>query len=259
MNRRAIIGAVYFPAFLFAWTAGVVAVVLQMQPAGAMLLHDTGLVRQALESRQAAPLAQVNTDLLADADAWGDAMQHLARHSRVVAGRWQPPDATPRAAVPVPELRVAVTVSAPAVKAPAEAAVAAAAEVRKTPSTGSHYLAMEKSAARRALESGRFAEAYARLRPRVTEARHDVEYLGLLAIAAMRTGSHGEAMVLYQRLTALQPDSGRWRTGLAMSQERLGLDAAGVFREALARSDGSGAIGAALREKLADHADGDVG
>jgi len=250
MSRQTMIGAVYFPAFLLAWTAGVVAVVLQVQPAGAMALHDAGPGRQALQTPQApAPLVQVNTRLLADAKAWDEAMQHLATYSRVVGGRWQAPEEAPRKAVPVPERHVAVAAD------PVEAAPV----VRKTPSSGSRHLAVEKSAARRALESGRFAEAYAHLRPRVSEARRDVEYLGLLAVAAMRTGSHGEAMVLYQRLTALQPDSGRWRTGLALSQERLGLDADGVFREALARSDGSGAIGTALRERLADRADGDVG
>lgn len=249
MSRRTMIGAVYFPAFLLAWTAGVVAVVLQVQPAGAMLQHDAVPVRQALQTP--APLTQVNTRLLADVRAWDEAMQHLASYSRVVGGRWQPPAEAPRKAVPVPELHVAVAVAADPVEA--------APGVRKTPSSGSRHLALEKSAARRALESGRFAEAYAHLRPRVTEARRDVEYLGLLAVAAMRTGSHGEAMVLYQRLTALQPDSGRWRTGLALSQDRLGLNADGVFREALARSDGSGAIGTALRERLADLSDGDVG
>lgn len=124
--------------------------------------------------------------------------------------------------------------------------------VRKRPSTGTAPgLSREKVEARRALESGRFAEAYARLRPSVGEARGDVEYLGLLALAAMRTGSPGEAVVIYQHLTAMEPDASRWWVGYALAQESLGLDASGVYREALDLSAAGTEVRALLESKLA--------
>lgn len=90
-----------------------------------------------------------------------------------------------------------------------------------------------KTLARQDLQARRFQDAYHRLRPNVGEARGDAEYLALLALAAMQVGSYGEALVIYERLAALQPESGGWRVGLGLAREQLGLDAGEAYRQAL--------------------------
>lgn len=124
--------------------------------------------------------------------------------------------------------------------------------VRKTPVGFSRSLANDKAAARRSLAEGRVFEAYHRLRPQVSVGRHDTEFLGLLALSALHTGSHGEAMIVYRRLAGLEPEVGRWRTGLALAQEGLGLDATGEYRQALALTDGSGELEQALVARLGE-------
>jgi tetratricopeptide (TPR) repeat protein len=126
------------------------------------------------------------------------------------------------------------------------------AAIRKTASRGDTHLTRHKSLAREELQAGRFADAYHRLRPNVADARGDGEFLALLALAALRIGSYGEAMVIYEHLAQREPDGGRWHVGLALAREGLGLDATSVYRQALALSDAAGEIRVLLRAKLAD-------
>jgi len=246
MNRRRILRAVGFSAFLLVWTAGVAVVTLQVEQAGAPLA-----AAPALPAGQAPPELPAPPEL-ADAEAWSAAMAQLARRSEVMNGSWQP------AARAVPQIRpVAIVEPAPAAPPAVEPAAAVAptiAEQRvvKAPVARLARFWPEKARARDALRGGRFSEAYALLRPRVAEARHDSEYLGLLALAALRIGSPGEAMVLYQRLAAIEPDSGRWHMGLALAQESLGLDATEEYRQALALADDADG----MRSLLSAHLEG---
>jgi len=222
------------------------------------------------------------TPVLDDRKAWSRAMADLARRSEVMNGSWQPPDRSvprihpvatvapaevaPDAAAasavagadeiaeravdvePAAEVATAVSVEPSAAVAPP----APAAKVVKSAAARFIRFGADKSRARDALRGGRFAEAYALLRPRVGEARHDSEYLGLLALAAMRLGSHGEAMVLYQRLAVMEPASGRWRMGVALAQESLGLDASAEYRQALALAEDPDGMRALLAGRLTD-------
>ena len=131
--------------------------------------------------------------------------------------------------------------------------------LRKLPAVSSPRLSRLRSLARVDLETGRWADAYHRLRPNVAEARGDTEYLALLALAAMRLGSYGEALVIYESLAREEPISVRWRVGMALAREQLGLDAAASYREALALSEGFEEIRELLRVKLGESPDADVG
>lgn len=252
MNRRRIPGAIRLPAFLMIWTAAVVVVTLQV--------HEAGVRPAAPAAAPAATASRMQVDLpappeLADPAAWSTAMAQLARRSEVMNGSWQPPA---RSLPRIHPVATVVPADAPgdtpaSVMASAALAPAVADErVVKTPAARFARFDADKSRARDALRGGRFAAAYALLRPRVGEARHDSEYLGLLALAAMRLGSHGEALVLYQRLAAIEPASGRWRMGLALAQESLGLDASREYRQALALADDADGIRRLLVGRLAD-------
>ena len=237
MYRRRILDAIRFPALLLAWTAGVVLATLQ--------LEEADVLAAPFAAGEPVPVAATVVDLpappsLADADAWSAAIAQLARQSEVMNGSWQP--APVRA---VPRIHPVARVAPPVEPSPAVARV-----VKQTPVEIDRFSA-DKSRAREALRGGRFTEAYGLLRPRVGEARQDSEYLGLLALAAMRLGSHGEAMVLYQRLAALEPGSGRWRMGLALAQEGLGLDASSEYRQALALAEDPDGMRTLLAGRLA--------
>jgi hypothetical protein len=279
MNRRRILAAIRFPVFMLAWTAGVVLMTAHyLQPSDPMPLANAA--SSPLWERP--PGRELPT--VADPAAWSRAMAQLSRHSEVMNGSWQPP------ARSLPRIHPVATVApadgpadAPAAPDVAEAAdiersrdvdpavsvepaVAARASVDppgvgpsaaddrvvKTPVARFAGFGSDKSRARDALRDGRFSEAYALLRPQVSEGRHDSEYLGLLALAAMRLGGHGEAMVLYQRLAALEPASSRWRMGLALAQEGLGLDPSSEYRLALALADDADGVRALLAGRLAD-------
>jgi len=95
-------------------------------------------------------------------------------------------------------------------------------DIQKTVSDGHRQFAATKSLARNALVAGEYQAAYLELRPLVSQARNDSEFLGLLALAALRVGNAREAVLLYERLIALEPDVGRWRAGLALARERIG-------------------------------------
>lgn len=156
-------------------------------------------------------------------------------------------------------LAVAGEPALPDVPAPAAAAVTEASPgAFKVPSQSPTHLARDKALARMDLATGRFGDAYYRLRPQVAGAGGDVEYLGLLALAALRSGHGGEALVIYQRLTELQPERGGWHIGLALAREHLGLNPTGDYREALALTDAA-EIRRLLQQKLALHGEPDVG
>ena len=89
-----------------------------------------------------------------------------------------------------------------------------------------------KLQARAYLAQQRADSAYRLLRPGVSEARHDVEYLALLGVAALGSARYDAASVIYERLAAFAPENERWAAGLAISQawsamargERAGSD-----------------------------------
>lgn len=135
----------------------------------------------------------------------------------------------------------------------------AAGAFRKAASPASSGVARRKTLARDDLEAGRAGDAYHRLRPGVAEADGDPEYLALLALAALHVHRSAEALVIYERLVRVQPEHPRWRIGLALSRERLGLDSADSYREALALSEGASEIRALLESKLADLHPPDLG
>ncbi len=87
--------------------------------------------------------------------------------------------------------------------------------------------------AQRALTEGRFAAAYRMLMGDVEQAAAHPTYLGVLAVSALALGRDAEALLIYERLTQLAPDDGRWWAGAALSRERLGLEAAAQFEAVL--------------------------
>lgn len=131
--------------------------------------------------------------------------------------------------------------------------------MRKAESRISGRISRLKTLARQDLRAGRSADAYHRLRPELADARGDSEYLGLLAVAAMRLSSYGEAMVIYERLVQVEPGLARWRMGLALAREQLGLESTSFYREALTLTDGATEIRALLEAKLADSAEESLG
>lgn len=135
----------------------------------------------------------------------------------------------------------------------------ARAPVHKMASGTAVRVSRDKLLAREDLKVGRFADAYHRLRPDVADARGDTEYLALLALAAMHLGRYGEAAVVYQRLAEVEPGSSRWRVGLGLAREGLGLEATSAYREALTLSGEAGDLRALLQAKLADLAAADLG
>ncbi len=286
MNRQRILGAIAFPTYLLMWSLGVVLVVIQLQAAGAAERWlpawepASALVSSALSERALAPVPSLN-----DADAMRKTAAMLVGSSEVMNGSWQPDEdgsaGSPAVSAPVVvdepadartgPLPVVPAAAVDSVEEPAPAQQigtvgraqsgvsdpvgtiddAALPAVRKRPAASvslRHH--RDKAEARRALQSGRFAEAYARLRPAVGDARGDTEFLGLLGLAAMRTGNPAEAVVIYQHLSAMEPDTPRWRVGFALAQESLGLDASGVYREALALSDAGSEVRALLQMRL---------
>ncbi|MEQ8857033.1 MAG: BTAD domain-containing putative transcriptional regulator [Pseudomonadales bacterium] len=287
MNRRRILGAIAFPTFMLAWAAAAMLLLLQLQPAAA-LEHRVPAWEPAAAAwwreagRELAPVPSLD-----DPRALRSAVDEMARYSEVMNGSWQPrreaPPAGDRTAIVVavetqtsaPSSEPTVTVRAGATEVVAAAAPVAAgmppasgdtepaaagraggaapASVRKRATVLPRpRLVVEKAEARLALQAGRYAEAYGRLRPSVADARGDSEYLGLLALAAMRTGNNAEALVVYQHLVGLEPETPRWHVGFALAQESLGLDASGVYRDALALSDAGTEVRALLQEKLGE-------
>ena len=272
MIRQRVVGAIRYPAFLAIWTAGVVAVTAQLQaieasPAAAFGGAVTDADRFAAVVLDPAPR-------LDDRDAWHEAIAEAMKRTEVTSGAWQPRRGRPAPAI-VPDVALGAVQSGtadskirqpadPVIVAPDRAAAqdVAAAPDWKTPAVGAgaglrpaserevdrDRLQRDKAAARTALRAGRFAEAYALLRPVVAEACRDAEFLGLLALAAVRIGSDGEALVLYRHLADLEPERRRWRLGLALAQQRLGLE-----------PDGPAAAALAALSRAPDSGEGDLG
>lgn len=212
-------GAMRLPAVVALWVAAITVALFELESADAMLpLTDPLAVPPAGVFHP----ADIDLDLIDDA-----ALQTgLRRHSAVVSGRWAPEHPSVREKSPEPvEHVVIMEIEAPVVARrvlppPASAAAVASGTMRKVPTAPSaatpspRWVAL-KAQARSDIGAGRFGAAYAKLRPQVASARQDTEYLGLLALAALRLGHQQEAEVLYRHLATLEPGSGRWRTGLA--------------------------------------------
>lgn len=92
--------------------------------------------------------------------------------------------------------------------------------VQRTAAMRVDALRASKDGARMDLLAGRSSAAYKRLRGKIAQGRTDIEFLGLLALASLPQ-QPGEAEVIYQHLTQLQPDAQRWRQGLVQSQRQL--------------------------------------
>ena len=98
------------------------------------------------------------------------------------------------------------------------------------PATVVDPLAPLKESARAAISRNKPQHAYSLLWSRVGYGRDDVEYLALMAVAAIADQRFAEAEVVYSRLTALDAHDARWWAGLALSREQLGQDASAAYR-----------------------------
>lgn len=257
MTRQRVLGTIRYPVFLALWTAGVVAVTAQLQALEAAPATHPGEAFRGTDLSAPAELDPAPD--LHDRDAWRAAIADVMHDTKVVSGAWQP-----RRGQPAPAIEPAVAIvaaesvptgaagrqpalavvdagpastdgtTAPSWRTPADADPVEGRTVPERSAFRIDGLQREKAAARTALRAGRFAQAYALLRPAVAGAGRDAEYLGLLALAAVRIGSDGEALVLYRHLVGLEPERGRWRAGLALAQQRLGLEPDGPAAAALA-------------------------
>jgi hypothetical protein len=266
MSRHRVLGAIRYPVFLIVWTAGVAAVAAQLQGIEASPVPDAPVSPAGAERFPVAAVASAPD--LDDRDAWRDAVADMIRDTAVASGAWQPRRGEPApgidpvlAVIPVAPLPTATAggrstndlahadpqpapgaaPETPVWKTPAVAARRDGDALKETGYVGEDRLRGEKAAGRMALRAGRYAEAYGRLRPVVAEAGRDAEFLGLLALAAVHVGSHGEALVLYRHLANLEPERGRWRAGLALAQQRLGLEPDEPGAAALAALNGTAA------------------
>ena len=261
-GARAAVGALKFPAFLLVWSVGLVLV------SGVYLPADA-LVRQApIEFHALQQLSGLEDDA-----AFQLALEQELRGSAVVAGEWQPRSTesvvdtsalttrknlqgqaiSPPAIEPYLDLKrlekVPVIaprmVKTPIAQVPPTTEVAAEADTAevssrpsrtvKRPATSRRSLLVKRDA-RRALAAGEKLTAYRNLMAGLSEAADDSEYLGLLALSALASGFSAEALIVYERLLVMEPDNEQWWAGLAISKERLGLEAVSVYQEALARS-----------------------
>lgn len=119
--------------------------------------------------------------------------------------------------------------------------------VQRTAAMRVDTLRASKDKARAELLAGRSNVAYKRLRGKVAQGRTDIEFLGLLALASLPQ-QPGEAEVIYQHLTQLQPDAQRWRQGLVQSQRLLAerqVDAGRAGGSALSAVGGDRQLGRA--------------
>ena len=225
MNRHAIAGVIRFPVFLLLWTLGVVLLMGRFDTADAMLPAEPLCGVDHLEP--ALPAARLSNPVIEPVVEIRD----LAPASEPLA------EAPPREERVPPMPMIAITLPAPVIHDPAPAPVRRrAAPESSSPAqptsrpeadsapvlvkavsvrAGAHDL--HKRDARAAMAEGRFAEAYQQLRPGVADARDDVEYLALLALAALHIEAADEAAVLYLHLVELQPAEARWRAGLDLA------------------------------------------
>jgi hypothetical protein len=122
--------------------------------------------------------------------------------------------------------------------------------VRKTRPGANLALASLKQDARRLIRRGHIPQAFHLLRASVERGRNDSEYLGLLAVSALRSGNAAEASVVYERLLEMQPESERWWAGFALAKEQQGMDATSVFQQLLALSDENSDLKRLVRQKI---------
>jgi len=268
-GARAAAGALKFPAFLLVWSFGVVLAAGVYFPADA-------LVRQApIEFPQLQSLPSLDDD-----SAFQLALERQLRGSTVVAGEWQPQVTAPAVheapeapeskrislSIAVPVIQPQIHLQAPrmiktsVVRAKVEI-VPAVETAHSLPSTESHHATIKpvsisrratlaKRDARRALAAGENLIAYRGLMADLPDGARDSGYLGLLALAALASGRPAEAHIVYERLLVMEPDNEQWWAGLAVSSERLGLEATSVYQEALARGDGDSKVQQLVRTRL---------
>lgn len=271
-GARAAAGVLKFPAFLLVWSFGVVLATGVYLPADA-------LVRQApIEFSDLQSLPSLDDD-----SAFRLALELQLRESTVVAGEWHPQVAAPATPatyealeepeteevsqlLDVPVIQPQIHLQAPRmIKSPvvqAKPEAARAAEPAQTlPSTQNQHGAMKqvstsrgarlaKRDARRALAAGEALTAYRSLMASLSDGARDSGYLGLLGVAALASGQTAEAHMVYERLLVMEPDNEQWWAGLAVSSERLGMEAASVYQEALARSEGDSKVQQLVRTRL---------
>ncbi|MDH3640885.1 MAG: hypothetical protein OES38_02250 [Gammaproteobacteria bacterium] len=238
MNREKIIGAIRFPAFLLIWSAGLVLFMGQLYPADAALIRHSEISVEHLK-----PLARVPS--ISDFAALGDGLD-LALEASDLGGGWQP-----EVAVAVSKdhpaddgtNNVGLQIEAARVEQDPVASESTASKsaynkiVRVAPSPEPDPVAQTKLAARVALKSKRSPQAYALLMRHVDQASDDAEYLGLLAVAALQQQLFAEAQVIYRRLVQIDSGNGRWWAGLALAEDRLGLNAGHAYQHVLKLAD----------------------
>ena len=271
MDRDRIVGAIRFPAFLMFWSLGFVLVVGKFDAADASSARTAILV--------SSPLTEpVRVD---DSDALSREMSRALRRSEVFSGEWLPDDDREKVATaPMPDeapdesaevqgsidaggatsrlVRITSEAEIPAKTQEKEnsnvvvgfSKTASVSVVRKTRPSANLELADLKQNARSEIENGRISHAFRLLRASVDQGRNDPEYLGLLAVSALRTGNAAEAGVVYERLLEMQPESERWWAGLALAREQQGMDATPVFQRMLALSEENTALKRLVRQKI---------
>jgi len=188
------------------------------------------------------PLAQVPS--ISDFAALGNGLD-LALEASDLGGGWQP-----EVAVAVSEdhavvvvANVGLQIEADRVEQDPVASESAASKsaynkiVRVAQSPEPDPVARTKRAARVALKSKRSPQAYALLMRHVDQASNDAEYLGLLAVAALQQQLFAEAQVIYRRLVQIDSGNDRWWAGLALAEDRLGLNAGHAYQQVLKLAD----------------------
>ncbi len=271
MDKNRIVGAIRFPAFLMFWSLGLVLVVGKFDVADASSARTAILV--------SSPLTEpVRVD---DSDALSREMSRALRRSEVFSGEWLPDDDREKvAATPTTDEAPGESadgqgntgvggVTARVVRITSETEISAKTKekerskvekgfsktaslsvVRKTRPRVDLGLVDVKQNARREIENGRISHAFRLLRASVDQGRNDPEYLGLLAVSALRSGNAAEASVVYERLLEMQPESERWWAGLALAREQQGMDATPVFQRMLALSEENTALKRLVRQKI---------
>ena len=237
MNRKQIIGAIRFPVFLLIWSAGLVLFMGQLYPADAALIRHSEISVEHLK-----PLARVPS--ISDFVALGDSLD-LALQTGDLGAGWQPevPVAVPRddvgdviadAELRDEDDRIGQD---PVVSELEESMPAYNKIVHVEENSEPDPVAQTKLAARVALKSERSPQAYALLMRYVDKSSDDTEYLGLLAVAALQQQLFAEAHVIYRRLVQLDSGNDRWWAGLALAEDRLGLNPKHAYEQVLKLAD----------------------
>ena len=290
MVRKKTLGAISFPAFLLFWSLGLLLVVGQFDSADASsartaILVNTPLAEPARLDDSDALSHEMSRALRASEVFSGQwtpdgAKEKVAKAAAPVAVETgveptggvaqvegeksasdQSVDAEERIDKFVPAIRVVhmSSGSEASEETRERKASAVADDFRKTASVsvvgktrpGANLaLASLKQDARRLIQNGQIPQAFQLLRASVARGRNDSEYLGLLAVSALRSGNAAEASVVYERLLEMQPESERWWAGFALAKEQQGMDATSVFQQLLALSDEKSDLKRLVRQKI---------